>query len=139
MITSFRGEYRFLSNFYHSPVDGYHTVEHAYQAAKTLNPDIREDIKNLSTPGAAKRAGKGLVLREDWESVKVEVMRDLLYKKFSDPILKIKLLGTGDQKLIEGNTWGDKIWGAVWDGSGWVGTNLLGNLLMEVREHYRNE
>ncbi len=38
-ISSFSGDFRFLSNFSHSPitVDGkeYLTVEHAYQAAKT--------------------------------------------------------------------------------------------------------
>jgi len=44
-INTFRGKYRFLSNFYYAEVNyegiRYPTVEHAYQAAKTLSTDIR--------------------------------------------------------------------------------------------------
>ena len=40
------------------------------------------------------------------------------------------LVDTGDQPLIEGNTWGDRFWGVC----GGTGMNHLGRLLMEVRE-----
>lgn len=50
------------------------------------------------------------------------------------------LLNTGEAELIEGNTWGDKFWGAVWDKElGWVGQNWLGKLLMEEREFNQKE
>jgi ribA/ribD-fused uncharacterized protein len=139
IISSFFGEYRFLSNFETSPhgipYEGlaYPTVEHAYQAAKTLNQAQRVRICNLPTPGQAKRAGRHLDLREDWEEVKVSVMRTLLEEKFTDPGHRMKLLETGDAVLVEGNTWGDTFWG-VCEGKG---KNVLGRLLMALRSKLR--
>lgn len=133
-IDSFSGEYGWLSNFYLTEIemDGkiYPSVEHAYQAAKTLNESEREFIRNLSSPGNAKRQGKKLTLRSDWKKIKVDIMHDLVYKKFStNSILRTMLLNTGTKHLIEGNDWGDKFWGMV-DGEG---QNHLGKILMQVR------
>lgn len=141
MITSFSKEYRFLSNFFPCFVklDGitYASVEHAYQAAKTLDPKEREHIRSLSTPGQAKRAGK--TLRPDWERVKIRVMEHLLRQKFSQERFKAWLLDTGTEHLMEGNEWGDKYWGCVWTSSGWSGENWLGKLLMYIREELKND
>lgn len=134
-ITSFTGEdYRFLSNF--SPClveyDGvtYKSVEAAYQAAKTANP-LERIIFVFATPSAAKKLGKKLKLRADWDDIKVGIMRDLVKQKFTThKNLAQRLVATGDAKLIEGNTWNDKFWG-VCDG---VGSNMLGIILMEVRQ-----
>ena len=63
------------------------------------------------------------------------VQRGFLEQKFSNPQLRQMLVDTGDEELIEGNTWGDVIWG-VYKG---VGTNWLGKLLMEIREKAKNE
>jgi N-glycosidase YbiA len=60
-------------------------------------------------------------------------MAALLAKKFKDPVLAAQLLSTGDAQLIEGNTWGDKIWGCVQVNGAWVGENGLGKLLMQIR------
>lgn len=143
MIDTFNGKHRWLSNFANSPiyVDSirYPTVEHAYQAYKSLDIETRKRIAILPTPGQAKRAGKGLVLREDWEEIKFSVMYCLLKKKFKDPILRKRLLETGDEILIEGNTWGDKIWGCVKENGEWVGSNKLGLLLMRVRREIRED
>lgn len=137
-ITSFRGAHRFLSNFH--PADvwyldvWYPTVEHAYVAAKSNNPRVRRNIATIVSPGGAKIAGRRLVLRPDWEKVKLLVMHDLLRQKFQNPHLRADLLATGDAEIIEGNTWGDQFWGAVRLPSGaWLGENHLGRLLMEVR------
>lgn len=132
MINKFDREYRWLSNFYPSLViyDGvvYPTVEHAYQAAKT-HPSQRDPFRH-GTPGQAKRLGRQVTLRADWEQVKIAVMRELIQKKFlPHTVLADKLIATGNAELIEGNTWGDKFWG-VCDG---VGQNMLGKLLMEQR------
>lgn len=135
-ITAFSGEHRWLSNFW--PVDvthegvGYSSTEAAYQAAKTEDVKIREEISRLSA-AEAKRFGKRVTLRRDWESVKVSVMRDLLRLKFAVPDLRERLLATGDAQLVEGNWWGDRFWG-VCDGRG---ENHLGKLIMEIRDEIR--
>ena len=108
-ITSFSGNHRFLSNFYIPPVEIefegilFPTTEHAYQAAKTFDNVARRDIARLSTPGKAKRMGRVLEIRNDWEYVKVSVMESLLVKKFSIPEMRDLLLTTRNSYLIEGN------------------------------------
>lgn len=144
MINAFDAENAFLSNFYPSPifVDGimYPTVEHAFQAAKTLDFDVRAQISKLSTPGKAKRAGRTLNLREDWEEVKLDVMRDCVDEKFTNPILKEKLLKTGGHVLVEGNTWHDNFWGScMCDRCRGQGRNELGKILMKLRAELREE
>lgn len=139
-ISAFRGPYRFLSNFYPPPspvyLDGvaYTTVEHAYQAAKTLDTQWREWIRHSTSPGQAKRTGRKAPKRDNWDAIKVPVMEDLVQQKFEQPEMARQLLATGDAILIEGNYWGDTFWG-ICDGAG---ANMLGRILMEVREHLRS-
>lgn len=133
-ITSFKGRHRFLSNFWPAKVclNGvfYPTVEHAYQAAKFQNPSTRNRIRVASSPGQAKRIARKMPgLCDDWEQVKIAVMKGLLLEKFSEGSLRRQLLATKDAELIEGNAWGDTFWG-VCNGRG---QNHLGRLLMEVR------
>ena len=124
----FDGENEFLSNFYHSPIfyEGivYPTNEHFFQAMKTLNLKEREAIAAAPTPGVAKRMGRKVQLRSDWEDVKIEVMKKGLELKFRDYELAQKLIDTGDEELIEGNWWNDTYWG-VCNG---IGKNMLGKL-----------
>ena len=135
MILQFKDEYRWLSNFWPSKVtlDGvtYPSVENAYQAAKTVVKDERKFFVNC-TSGQAKRRGKEITQREDWPFIKIAVMRDLLIQKFRDPILKQKLIDTGDQRIREGNNWNDKFWGVCLKTG--VGNNHLGNLITEIRD-----
>jgi ribA/ribD-fused uncharacterized protein len=135
-IDSFRGDFAFLSNFLESPIefegDVYPTVEHAFQAAKTCDPEERDKVRVAKTPSSAKKIGRRVKLRSDWEAVKVGIMLDLLRIKFSDPALRQQLLGTGDAELVEGNTWNDTFWG-VSSKTG-KGKNTLGKLLMQVRD-----
>lgn len=131
-IRGFFGEYRYMSNFHLSPVvfDGvtYPCVENAFQAAKTFDLEQRKPFVTLE-PGQAKRAGRKVQLREDWEQVKDSVMEDLVRQKFSQKELKDKLLATGDTYLEETNWWKDTYWG-VCNG---IGKNTLGKILMKVR------
>lgn len=133
-IDSFRGEYRFLSNFQPARVimdqAVYPSVEHAYQAAKTLNLILRVAFQSSYTAGQSKNAGRELRLRSDWESIKESLMLDLTRKKFQSDPLKSQLLATGYSELIEGNTWNDTYWG-VCRGRG---QNKLGKILMQVRK-----
>lgn len=125
-IDRFDGPHRFLSNFW--PGDR-SSVEHAYQAAKTLVPAEQAAILAAPTPGAAKRLGRRVTLRPDWNAIRVDVMRRLVAEKFRDPALAQRLRETGDAELVEGNYWGDTFWG-VCRGQG---ENWLGRILMEVR------
>ena len=140
MIVEFDGENEFLSNFYPSPIlyEGivYPTNEHFFQAMKTLDPAERQAIANAETPGMAKRMGRTVKLRSDWEQVKVDVMRTGLMLKFSDAKLAQKLIDTGDEELIEGNWWCDQTWGSCNCPKHirTPGRNLLGMLLMELRK-----
>ena len=130
-IDKFCGEYEFLSNFYQAPVEcfGYHfkNSEAAFQAVKC--PDRMAEFCDLS-PKEAKRLGRTIELRSDWESVKDEIMYEVCLAKFTQNIdLMQKLLDTGNAELIEGNTWGDRTWG-VCNG---IGENRLGKTLMFIR------
>lgn len=133
-ITEFQGKYRFLSNFWPCQIhfEGltFPSVEHAYVAAKTTNLQHRETIRQLPSAGEAKRYGRKIKLRSDWEAVKLDCMLDFLEQKFALEKFGPGLLETGDRELIEGNRWGDTFWG-VCEG---VGENHLGRLLMQVRD-----
>ena len=132
-IHGFNGQYRFLSNFWPASINyegiEYCTTESAYQASKTLDSTIRKHIAGLS-PGQAKRYAKTILLRQDWEFVKVGIMEQLLRLKFAIPELRQQLRMTGDAHLEETNHWGDRFWGV----SSGVGENVLGQLLMKIRE-----
>ncbi len=145
-ITHFEGEYWFLSNFYPAPVvldeTEYPTVEHAFQAAKTDDPDERRAVLASKTPALAKRAGRAVTMRPDWNTARFATMESLVQQKFTRHAdLRAKLLATGDAELIEGNTWNDTTWGAVWDGdnAAWIGKNYLGQMLMRIRDELRRE
>ena len=138
-IDRFSGTYRWLSNFWPCTVtlDGeeYRSVEHAYQAAKTLDPEERLEFRRPDTTAAiAKQLGRHVTQRWDWPMARVAVMTQLTFQKFRDhPELGALLLATGDEELVEGNTWGDHFWG-VCEGQG---TNHLGRILMTVRHVLR--
>lgn len=132
MITSFSGDYRWLSNFYPVQVklddQVYPSVENAYQASKTLI--LSDRILFLTcTASEAKKLGKKLFLRSDWDEVKIPIMHDLCSQKFSQEYFKSKLLATGNIEIIEGNYWNDIFWG-VCEG---VGENHLGKIIMQIR------
>lgn len=133
-VKEFQNQYRFLSNFYPCTImyEGieYPTTEHAYQAAKTLDVERRMYISQLQTPGETKRAGKNVMLRRDWDEVKLQVMYDICKLKFSKPNFIEKLKSTGNQELVEGNKWNDTFWGRC-NGKG---QNNLGKILMRIRK-----
>jgi ribA/ribD-fused uncharacterized protein len=144
VINQFQEKYFFLSNFYPCFITidemTYPSVEHAYQALKTFNLEQRKIISFLETPGQAKKAGRRVELRDDWELVKDEIMMRCLKEKFSNQFLKEKLLETNDEILVEGNIWHDNYWGSCFcSRCGYNGKNILGKLLMELREKYKEE
>lgn len=157
-IDNFHGTYAFLSNFYPAVVlfegEVYQTTEHAFQAAKTLNLDVRADIREAKSSSQAKRLGRSCVLRDDWNEIRIPTMHGLLEQKFglttaglttydistrnivlADVLQQrtrcaLLLRSTHNAFLVEGNTWNDTFWGICRG----VGENNLGKLLMEIRE-----
>ena len=140
-IRGFRGKYRFLSNFYPSPIRIYDpvleevvvypTTEHLYQALKTTDPQQRRQVLEARTAGAAKRLGQKLTLHPDWEDQKLSAMTLAVRMKFkAGSEQAAQLLATGSATLHETNHWGDQFWGEDEQG---VGQNHLGLILMEHR------
>lgn len=154
-IERFDGENRFLSNFWMVPVTigdiTYPSAEHAFQASKTLEFSLRNRIAGLKTPGEAKRFGRSITLRPDWERAKKPVMLVVVLTKFTEhPDLGARLADTADApdpRLIEGNTWHDNYWGSCscercargFEDMYWAdrGLNYLGRALMAVRDMVR--
>ena len=130
----------YLSNFYPCNVefDGvvYKSSEAAWQAQKTLDLEQRKKICNCSA-SEAKKLGRHVKLRSDWEDIKYKLMVDVCYAKFSqNKELEDKLKSTGTELLIENTTgWHDNIWGNCECSkcTNKIGKNLLGKALMLVR------
>jgi len=139
-ILGFSGEYRFLSNFYPCAVNiqnvNYPSSEHAYQAMKSVRTRDRRWIAHLENPRDAKAwaSGDQIVLRPNWDSIRVEKMTNVLRCKFiQNKPLRLALIATRNRYLEETNWWNDTFWG-VCNGTG---ENTLGRLLMELRKDLR--
>lgn len=142
-ISSFSEDYAFLSNFYLCSLEWeglvYPSLECAYQASKTLNQGAKAVFTGLSAR-EAKKQGRRLEIRQDWEFVKLAIMYKLISIKFGkvDDNWQLwnALYNTHPATLIEGNTWGDTFWGATWNypEQKWEGQNWLGKCLMRWRE-----
>jgi len=137
IIDRFEGEYFFLSNFYPCKVTyngiTYESSEEAFQAQKTLDEEVRKTFVGVGS-GKAKKMGRALPdLRKDWEEVKDDIMRGIVWNKFAqNPDIADKLFQTGNNILMEGNSWGDYYWGTDFVDHQ-KGQNRLGEILMMVR------
>lgn len=136
-----RDKYGCFSNFsrHGFELDGawWGTSEHYFQAQKfALTPHV-EEIRQAKTPKEAAQMGRerSRPLRSDWEQVKDDIMRQAVLRKFEThaDILMV-LVSTGDELLVE-KAPTDYYWGCGADGSG---KNMLGMILMEVREILRD-
>ena len=144
VIDNWVGPYEFLRNDYFCEIEVeedysdrmliFPSVEHAFQAAKTNDFSVKEEMEEAATAAEAKAIGRGVLLPHDWGTRRVEVMRDLIEKKFRDPDLAQKLLDTGSARLVMVSSH-DTFWGQDKNGSG---QNMLGTILMEVRDYLAN-
>lgn len=134
------------SNFLPAEVelDGevYPTTEHAYQAAKTLDHAARDYVRHAPSPGKAKRDGRRLTMRDDWDEVKVDVMEALLRQKFAPRTEHFDtLMADTDERIVEWNRWHDNFWGICQcrgrESCNGTGRNELGKLLMRIREDHQ--
>jgi len=141
MILEFKGEYAFLSNFYHAPFTldrkTYPTVEHYFQAQKSKDLKDFQKILSAKSPGEAKSLGRKVKLRSDWDQIKDDIMFHGVYAKFDqNEDIQYKLISTSTHILKEGNNWGDTYWGV--DLKTGEGKNMLGKILMRCRELFIN-
>lgn len=138
-IKGFKGEYRWLSNFWEHPVtyDGevWPSAEHAYQAQKAATPEHRELIRQAATPEHAKILSRTFVHVAGWERKKYPIMLEIQRAKYQDPEMAARLLATGEAYIEETNTWNDRYWGVCYG----HGMNQLGQILMTVRRELRKE
>jgi N-glycosidase YbiA len=131
-----------LSNFVGGPLalphpftgepTAYATVEHYFQACKATDAVAHDRVRTAPTPKEAKRRGRAVALRHDWEDVKRDVMLTALRAKFQDPALRELLLATGTRTIGEDSPY-DHEWGIRDRRGGYGGQNLLGQALMRVR------
>ncbi len=137
---SFRGENYYLSNFYEVPIEfqgiKYRSSEAAYQAQKCSTEEERIRFSQLSS-AEAKRLRDSFKPRQCWDDEKIQIMVEIVRAKFrQNPDLAERLLATGDEPLVERNSWGDTFWGTDMDGNG---ENMLGRILMLIRKELMNE
>ena len=133
--------YGCFSNFARAPVRlrglVWPTSEHYFQAQKFVGTPREEEVRQAKSPMIAARMGRSRKhpLRPDWERVKDAVMREAVLAKFTQhDDLRGLLLGTGDALLVE-HTENDSYWGDGGDGSG---KNMLGRILMSVRNQLQD-
>ncbi|HKB34870.1 MAG TPA: NADAR family protein [Gemmataceae bacterium] len=131
-----------FSNFARFPIKlggkTWPTSEHYFQAQKYAGTPREEEIRQAKTPSEAARLGRDrkVPLRRDWESAKDAIMREVVLAKFTQhDNLRELLLSTGDATLVE-HTENDSYWGDGGDGSG---RNMLGRILMEIRDELRRQ
>lgn len=142
-------KYEFLSNFYacqvfyRNDVDpvgyNYPTVEHAFQAAKATTVEGMRWVAAAPTPGEAKKRGRAIKLRHDWEKIKDDVMLTLVRTKFQNEDMRQRMLSTiadGIDAFCESNWWHDNYWGDCTCPAcaNKIGNNKLGKILTQVRE-----
>lgn len=136
-ISGFCKEYVFLSSFYKIPIwyEGalYTSVENAYQAMKF--PENERKVFCGISSSEAKKLGRTAPIGEDWDLKKFDIMSALVFTKFCDEDLKLRLLNTGTKQLRELNHWYDLYWGVDYKTN--KGENNLGKILMRVRDFWK--
>ncbi|MDE1464767.1 NADAR family protein [Spartinivicinus poritis] len=136
--------YGVFSNLYKREIEFegrvYPTSEHAYQAGKPRKDSVRDWVLSAPSPSLVAMAAHGLYwwdVRPGWSKIKFDRMKAILLAKFTQHIdLLDILLSTGDARLVESATVDNDV-NRTWGEVNGKGRNMLGVLLMEVREELR--
>ncbi len=140
LFNSKSATYKWLSNMFACDVPGsggriWGSSEHLFQACKTTDKRERDRIHAARNGFEAKKRGRYVTLRPDWDQKKLGFMKAVVRQKFThNPELKEKLLATGEEELVEYAPWGDRFWGVDSEGHG---KNHMGKILMELRAELR--
>ena len=120
------------------------TSEALYQACRFPHlPDVQKLVLSEASPMTAKMKTKPYRKdsRPDWDQVRVRIMRWCLRVKLAQnwKAFGELLLETGNKSIVE-ESYKDDFWGAKpVDQNTLVGMNVLGRLLMELREELKSE
>jgi len=118
----------YLDNFWWS------TVEHYYQAHKSISKICQDNIRLAKSPHDAKKLGREIKVRPDWDDVKYDIMNKAVFAKFDqNHDIRVVLLSTGNLPIHEDSPY-DSVWG--WRNSG---QDLLGKILVSVREMLKDK
>ena len=146
----FWGKEDVFSNFFYKPFkhEGklFKWSEQAimYRKAKHFGAyNVADRILNARSPMECKKLGRSIIqfVEQDWVTVRELIYKEVLLDKFSEPQLKKRILDTSDKVLVEASPY-DGIWGIrlahdhpdAENPEKWRGLNLLGKVLMEVRD-----
>lgn len=136
-IGFYEGKYYLLCNFSAHKVlyEGfeYMTAEHAYQAAKFDDPEIRKKIIDAPSAFLAREYGQSDVGRKIVFDKVAEMKKIMREKMLQHADVKKILLLTGDD-VIEKNHPDDYFWGTGADGTG---QNKMGVIWMELRSELK--
>lgn len=126
--------YSWLSNFFSTLVSKgsriFYSAEHAYQAEKFPAASITfKEIAEGIDPLVAKQRAERETNTPSEES-RLQFMRDIAYRKFSQNVRLNELLKSSKGKLIEQTN--SAFWGAGPDNTG---LNHLGRILEDLRQH----
>lgn len=135
-----------FSNLYRREIEfegeTFATSEHAYQAGKARKPEVKAWLMAAPSPSLLAMAAHGLYywdVSPGWSQTKFDRMRGVLYAKFTQhEDLRALLLSTGTARLIETATVDNEV-NRLWGEVNGQGRNMLGLLLMELRERLRSE
>lgn len=138
--------YGAFSNLYRCTVEfegeTFATSEHAYQAGKARKAEVRKWLLAAPSPALLAMAAHGLYywdIAPGWSTSKFDRMRGVLRAKFTQHAdLRELLLSTGDARLVESATVDNEV-NRLWGEVNGAGKNMLGVLLMEIREELRQE
>lgn len=141
MITEFRKEYNWLSNFANVKIilDDivYQSVEHAYMSEKSDDVEWKLFCSNINNSASVVKAeSKKIIIKHNWDKIKLDVMEKCLIQKYNTEPYKTKLLETKNIYIQEGNNWNDKFWGVCLKTN--KGKNHLGKLIMYIRYNLQN-
>jgi ribA/ribD-fused uncharacterized protein len=130
----FRGDFKFLSNFHNSVIvlngKEYPTAEHAFQSCRAAKAEDAEKIRLATNPVEAKKLGKEVRQRSNWNQINLDVMRKVVEAKFTQHLDLAKKLKAVQGEIIEENYWRDTFWG-TFEGKG---ENNLGKILTQIRQ-----
>lgn len=128
----FRNNYAFLSNMFpcELKINGltFSCAEAAFQSFKTTDLEIRKTFQNIDGY-EAKKLGRTIDLRDDWNEIRLEVMDAVLRVKFKQHPNLFKQLKEIDEPIVEDNNWNDTFWGRCNN----KGSNNLGMLLERIK------
>ena len=130
----------------------YPTVEHAFHAQKLADNDPKVDeyrfalstnVNDILTPSAAKKFGgkdsfkeNDFTLRNDWDDVKLKIMEEIIRDYYiSNTELIDKLIKTNNKLLVHKGFGINTFWGVDKNNEG---RNNQGNILMKLREEFKN-